>query len=84
MSTTDSLNDSPPVDTARESLQHAVPKAAETLTDLLDSDDDRIRIRAAEAILDRAGVVKAKRVTSTTASKKVGGESSLDSLHDLY
>ena len=83
MATTESPDASPPVDDARDELQEAVPKAAKKLTELLDAEDERIQIRAAEAILDRAGVVKAKRVTSTSASKKVGGEST-NSLHDLY
>lgn len=64
----------PPVDDAREELQAAVPHAATTLHDLLDADDERVQIRAAEAILDRAGVTKAKRTSTTTAVREVGGE----------
>lgn len=69
-------NSRPAVDDARDELQDAVPKAAETLADLLDADDERVQIRAAEAILDRAGVTKAKQITSTTAARDVGGEES--------
>mgnify|MGYP005857901179 CR=1 FL=1 len=83
MSMTESPDGSPPVDDAREELQDAVPKAAKKLSELLDAEDERIQIRAAEAILDRAGVVKAKRVSSSSASKKVGGEEP-PSLEDMY
>ncbi|MEM4782381.1 MAG: hypothetical protein QXG03_12590 [Halalkalicoccus sp.] len=77
MATADSAGDArPPVDDARDELQAAVPKAAETLAELLDAEDEKVRIRAAEAILDRAGVTKAKQVTSTTAARDVGGEDS--------
>jgi len=31
-------------------------------------------MRAAEAILDRAGIVKAKRVSAMSAGRNVGGE----------
>lgn len=83
MATTDGATDSPPVKDARDELQDAVPQAAETLTELLDAEDERVQIRAAESILDRAGVVKAKRMTSSKASKKVGGEASGERLDDL-
>lgn len=83
MSTTNSSTDRPAVANARDELQEAIPKAAETLTDLLDAEDERVRIRAAEAILDRAGVVKAKRVTSTAAARNVGGKGSDDPLDNL-
>jgi hypothetical protein len=63
---------------ARDELQGAIPEAAETLTDLLDAEDERIQIRAAEAILDRAGLSKAKAVSSRTAQKEVGGGSMRD------
>jgi hypothetical protein len=72
MSTADSP-DPAPVESARDELQKAIPKAAGTLIDLLEAEDERIQIRAAEAILDRAGVTKAKRVTSTAAERDVGG-----------
>lgn len=51
--------DAPPVDAARDELQAVVPEATATLQDLLAAEDDRVQIRAAEAILDRAGVTKA-------------------------
>jgi len=75
MATADAA-DRPPVDDARDELRAAVPKAAETLAELLDAQDEKVRIRAAEAILDRAGVTKGKRVSATSASKDVGGKSS--------
>lgn len=76
MATADPPEDTPPVETARDELRDAVPEAAATLRDLLDAEDERIQIRAAEAILDRAGVSKAKRITSTSAEKDVGGKES--------
>ncbi|KDE57430.1 hypothetical protein EL22_12225 [Halostagnicola sp. A56] len=68
--------DRPPIEDARDELQTAVPEAAETLRELLDADDEGVQIRAAEAILDRAGITKGKRVSATSAAKDVGGESS--------
>lgn len=82
MSTRDSV-DRPPVDDARDELQAAVPEAAATLRELLEAEDERVQIRAAEAILDRAGVTKAKRTSTTTAAQDVGGESRDGSLDDL-
>lgn len=75
MATTDAT-DRPPVEDARDELQAAIPEAAETLRELLEADDERVQIRAAEAILDRAGVTKGKRVSATSAAKDVGGEPS--------
>lgn len=66
--------DAVPADDARQELEDAVPKAAKTLTDLLDAEDEQIQIRAAEAILDRAGIVKGKRISSSYAARQVGGE----------
>lgn len=74
MSTADSTSDEPaPVEDARDALQESVPKAAETLGDLLDADDERVRIRAAEAILDRAGLTKAKSYSTKEAQVHIGG-----------
>lgn len=73
MSTTDSASDATPVEDARDELQESVPKAARTLRDLLDAEDERIQIRAAEAILDRAGLTKAKGYSRTKAQVQVGG-----------
>jgi hypothetical protein len=73
MATTDSPGDLSPVEDARDELQESVPKAAETLTDLLDAEDERVRIRAAEAVLDRAGLTKAKGYSRTKAQVQVGG-----------
>lgn len=74
MATTESPGERPPVADARDELQAAVPEAAETLRSLLDAEDERVQIRAAEAILDRAGVTKAKQTTTTVAKRDVGGE----------
>lgn len=62
------------LDTARTELRDAVPEAAETMRELLDAEDERVRLRAAEAILDRAGITKAKASTITVAKRDVGGE----------
>ena len=63
----------PPVEAARDALQAKVPTAAETLGELLEADDERVRIRAAEAILDRAGLTKAETWSNTKAQIQVGG-----------
>lgn len=81
MATVDAA-DRPPVEDARAELQAAVPEAAETLRELLEAKDERVQIRAAEAILDRAGITKGKRVTATSAAKNVGGEPS--TFDDLF
>ena len=84
MATTDAAAEGhAPVETARDELQDAVPKAAETLTDLLNADDERVQIRAAEAILDRAGLTKAKSAGVRSAQKDVGGATKDDPLDDL-
>ena len=62
-----------PVEDARDELQAAVPKAAETLRDLLDAEDERVQIRAAEAILDRAGLTKADSYSTKEAQVQIGG-----------
>ena len=67
-------SDSDSLDTARTELRDAVPEAAETMRDLLDAEDERVQLRAAEAILDRAGITKAKASTITVAQRDVGGE----------
>ncbi len=83
MATTDSSGDAVPVEHARDELQDAVPQAAATLAELLEADDERVQIRAAEAILDRAGITKAKAVSDTTAKREVGGATKDDPLDDL-
>ena len=76
MATAESQGDGPAAtEKARDELQEAVPKAAATLTDLLDAEDEKVQIRAAEAILDRAGLSKAKAISSRTAQKEIGGGS---------
>lgn len=66
----------PPIDDARAELQAAVPEAAETIRELLDAEDERIQLRAAEAILDRAGLSKATAPTAGRVQKEIGGEPS--------
>jgi hypothetical protein len=44
------------------------------MRELLDAEDERVRLRAAEAILDRAGITKAKASSTTVAKRDVGGE----------
>jgi hypothetical protein len=85
MATAESNDNPVATEKARDELQEAVPKAAETLTDLLDADDERVQIRAAEAILDRAGLSKAKAISSRTAQREIGGGSTKedDPLDDL-
>lgn len=73
MSTPDTAEPSTPVEDARDELQEAVPKAAETLRDLLDAEDERVQIRAAEAVLDRAGLTKADKYSYTKAQVQIGG-----------
>ena len=73
MSTVDSATEPTPVERARDELQDSVPKAARTLRDLLDADDERVQIRAAEAILDRAGLTKAKAYGTKQAQVQIGG-----------
>ena len=60
------------LDDAREELRASIPEAAETMRDLLDA----VRLRAAEAILDRAGLSKARAPKAHKAQKSVGGEES--------
>jgi len=84
MATAESPGDSSATEEARDELQDAIPKAAATLTDLLDAEDEKIQIRAAEAILDRAGLSKAKAVSSRSAQKEIGGGlTKKDPLDDL-
>lgn len=48
---------------AKERLLFAADKAAKRLDDLLSDPDHRIRLRAAEAILDRAGIPRRTEVS---------------------
>jgi len=65
--------DLPAVEKGRDELQAAIPQAAGKLTELLEADDERVQIRAAEAILDRAGLTKAQSYSRLTAQVQVGG-----------
>jgi hypothetical protein len=58
----------------REELREAVPRAASELSELLDAEDESVRIRAAEAILDRAGVTKGKTISASAAERKLEDE----------
>jgi len=78
MATAETNDDPAATEKARDELQEAVPKAAATLTDLLEADDERVQIRAAEAILDRAGLSKAKAISYRTAQREVGGGDTKD------
>jgi len=62
-----------PVEAGRDKLQAAIPQAAGKLTELLEADDERVQIRAAEAILDRAGLTKAQSYSRVSAQVQVGG-----------
>lgn len=73
MATADSPAEVSPVEDARDELQASIPKAAETLTDLLDAEDERVQIRAAEAILDRGGLTKADKYGTVDAQIQIGG-----------
>jgi hypothetical protein len=81
--TSEATSDQSPVEDARDELQSAVPEAAATLRDLLDAEDERVQIRAAEAILDRAGVTKADKVSAMSAKQDVGGATRESPLEDL-
>lgn len=56
-----------------ESLRKAIPRAAAALVECLESPDLRVRLRAAEAILNRAGLCEAKSPTPEAAKFDVGG-----------
>jgi len=73
MATTETAAAESPVEAARDELQEAIPKAAETLRELLNADDERVQIRAAEAILDRAGLTKAQSYSTKQAQVQIGG-----------
>ena len=74
MAAANAPDDADSLDAARTELQDAVPAAAETMRELLDAEDERVQLRAAEAILDRAGITKAKASSTTVAKRDVGGE----------
>lgn len=82
MATTETPDDSS-LDTARSELCDAIPVAAATMRELLDAEDDRVRLRAAEAILDRAGITKAKSMSSPKVQREVGDDPDLGSIEGL-
>lgn len=63
-----------PIEDARLKLRQALTRAAAVLVEMLDAKDDRIRLRVAEAILNRAGVTQAGAQATWIAEKEVGGE----------
>ena len=65
------------LDVARVALRAALPAAAETLVELLKSEDPNLRLRAAAAILNRCGLTEAKSVGVSWAEQRVGGENPL-------
>jgi hypothetical protein len=71
------------VEAARDELQGAVPEAARTVRDLLEADDERVQLKAAEAVLDRAGLTKADKSSTGKAKRQVGGASKEGPLDDL-
>jgi len=79
----EATSDQAPAEDARDELQAAVPEAAATLRELLDAEKETVQIRAAEAILDRAGLTKASATSTGTAKREIGGASKDDPLDDL-
>jgi len=71
--TADESTEVKPIEAGRDELQAAIPQAADTLTELLEADDEKVQIRAAEAILDRAGLTKAQSYSRISAQVQVGG-----------
>lgn len=60
---------------AQRILKAAIPQAADVLVKMLAAQDERLRIRAAEAILNRVGLTEADRVSSGYARRVIGGDS---------
>ena len=58
---------------SRAILREAVPLAAEVLVACLDAPDPALRMRAAVAILNRAGLTEAGRLEVSEAAVEVGG-----------
>jgi len=60
------------IESAREEIHETVHEAAETLRELMeDAEKERIRLKAAEAILDRAGLTKAKAKGASVAQRQL-------------
>jgi acyl-coenzyme A thioesterase PaaI-like protein len=64
------------LESARLALREAIPAAAAVLVELLNDkeEDPRLRLRAAEAILNRAGIVEAGATSTHYAETQVGGK----------
>ncbi len=62
-----------PLEQAREALGAAIPRAASALVALLDAEDERIRLRSAEAILARGGITPAGVAEVYDAAREIGG-----------
>lgn len=58
---------------AQAKLRAAIPRAADALVECLGSIDSRVRLRAAEAILNRAGLAPAQSPSVAAAQIHVGG-----------
>ena len=57
----------------------AIPEAAAALVGLLKDADPRVRLRAAEAILNRAGITEAAACLVGRAERTVGGQAPTES-----
>jgi len=64
---------------AWSALGEALPLAVRTLADLLGAQDERVRLRASMAILNRAGIPEAQPVEHIYAIAKLLGLGSSDS-----
>lgn len=63
-----------PLTEAQRILGNAVPKAAEILVQMLTAKDEKLRLKAAAAILNRAGITEADRIYHGYANQVIGGE----------
>lgn len=77
-------NDTPRgrLDEARRALREAIPRAAQALVALLDAKDERVRLRAAEALLTRAGIAPAGRIQAWQARQTVGDDKPPEPIED--
>ena len=64
------------LDEARGILRAAIPEAARALVACLNAENETTRLKAASAILNRAGLTEADRINSTYAHTWIGGEKS--------
>lgn len=64
----------PALERAREILRDAIPNAALALVACLEAKDLGLRLKAAAAILNRAGLSEAKAINTLYAHRSIGGE----------